>query len=51
MKVQNSSGKYGVFLLNCLYLGHTGVTSFCMHFKKKDVGYCGRLDGERESGL
>ena len=32
------SSIHGVFLRNRLYLGHTGVTSFCMQFEKVGRG-------------
>ena len=32
------SSIHGVFLRNRLYLGHTSVTSFCIHFKKVGRG-------------
>ena len=35
---QSASSIHSVFFRNCLYLGHTGVTSFSMHFEKVGRG-------------
>ena len=38
INLNDISSIHGVFLRNRLYLGHTGVTSFCMQFKKVGRG-------------